>query len=1026
LQRAKRFISGVLRHYVYSVRDDIAAGKDISALAEFIAASASERRPNLQLGTALKFFYARFERLRQSRSALLTVDAGFAKYESPQNSDDRAEAESVRCDKHEFPLLRREFLYQKWRKRHQLTAVDVSLLEQRMRTLWAAAPSVHVVLIDTRGSDGALEKTVASVVSQIYPEWGLSIISNEECVIADLDTLPHIEWLQTCDVAWALRHVVEQSPGEWICFLFSGDVLERDCFVSLLDLADVSGACEVLYADADSVDEKGECFAPEFKPDFDIDLLRSSDFFGNGCLLRTETIRSALQLVSFEDFGFLYGLLLSIAERNGEAAFVHDSKVLFHSSRESKAALFSQRARDSRWRYLESHLDRLGMKSTIAEGYIPGTFRVDYLHDKMPLVSIIIPTKDSLGVLRPCVESLLEKTGYRRFEVLIVDNNSEKPETLAFLDSIQKRDPRVRVLTYPKPYNFSRINNFAVEHATGEYLLLLNNDTAVLHENWLEQMLSLGQREDVGIVGARLLHPDNTVQHAGVVVGMSGVADHPEIGLPAKSPGYLGQAQLIRGMSAVTAACLLIEKSLYLEVRGLDEDRFAVLFNDVDLCLKVKQRGLRVLWTPYACLMHHGSFSLKKTAGRHVEKQRGRREALAMLDKWMPVLARDGCHNINLSLMDRAVQPETLVDANWDMHRRDRMRVLAFPFDSWGTGHYRVRSPLTRLQEEDRLRCSFAPEHAGKGSLVRIPQPVEVERMQPDVLFLHAALHDVHVQLLEQYRKYNKSVFKVFGLDDLLHSPPPRHRLHNAGYKDIKKRIRKALSMCDRLVVSTEPLAEAYADMIDDIGVIPNALDPRRWLGIDAYKRTARKPRVGWAGGRQHGIDLDIIVPVMTEIGDAVEWVFLGDKPQGNDRLDVEFHEGVFFDEYPAKLASLNLDLAIAPLHVCAFNEAKSNLRILEYGIFGIPVVCTDIYPYQDAPVTRVKNRASDWINAIREHVHDVAEAERKGTVLQRWVKANYMLDRYQDAWVRALDSEAESAASPETAFRERFCQAKP
>jgi glycosyltransferase involved in cell wall biosynthesis len=297
------------------------------------------------------------------------------------------------------------------------------------------------------------------------------------------------------------------------------------------------------------------------------------------------------------------------------------------------------------------------------------------------------------------------------------------------------------------------------------------------------------------------------------------------------------------------------------------------------------------------------------------------------------------------------------------------------------------------------------PDHAEKKALARVPQPVEIERLRPDVLFIHAGLHDLHLELLQQYSRYNKSVLKVFGMDDLLHAPPPRHRLHKTGYKDIRRRIRKALSMCERLVVSTQPLAEAYADMIEDIRVIPNALDAQRWSDIESHKRSGARPRVGWVGGQQHEIDLDILVPVIREIGDAVEWVFLGDRPRGIDDLNIEFHKGVLFNEYPAKLASLNLDLALAPLHVCAFNEAKSNLRILEYGILGIPVVCTDILPYEGAPVARVRNRSAEWVKAIEERVFDLAATEREGATLQRWVETRYMLSQYQEDWLSALDA---------------------
>ncbi|VAW77822.1 Glycosyl transferase, group 2 family, partial [hydrothermal vent metagenome] len=463
--------------------------------------------------------------------------------------------------------------------------------------------------------------------------------------------------------------------------------------------------------------------------------------------------------------------------------------------------------------------------------YKPGVFYVEYQHDATPFVSIIIPTKDKLEILEPCVSSLLEKTGYQHFEVIVVDNNSSEQATLEYFEKIQRDDLRVKVIRYPKPYNYSAINNMAAKQAKGDYLVLLNNDTAVIKEDWLDRMLSLGQREDVGIVGARLLHPDTTIQHAGVVVGMSGVADHSHIGVETESPGYMGQNLTMRGVSAVTAACLLIKKDVFFSVNGLDEEHFAVLFNDVDLCLKVGKKGFRIVYTPYAVLMHHGSFSLKKKVNKPDEAARRRYETLTLLQKWMPVLANDPAYNRNLCLYSRdVIQDERLVQ-HWDMHRHDCLRLVLFPADD----RFSVAPLFSLLQENNSLRFTHitADDDAGR----RMLEPVELERRKPDVLLFHVSMPDSCQVALEYYAAFNQSMFKVLVLDDQQCFPSRKCKKRAKQSREKEQRIRKMLASCDRLLVTTQQLADAWSGIIDDVKIIPDSAEIQNWHGLSSNKR---------------------------------------------------------------------------------------------------------------------------------------------------------------------------------------------
>ena len=288
--------------------------------------------------------------------------------------------------------------------------------------------------------------------------------------------------------------------------------------------------------------------------------------------------------------------------------------------------------------------------------------------------------------------------------------------------------------------------------------------------------------------------------------------------------------------------------------------------------------------------------------------------------------------------------------------------------------------------------------------LVRLPSACEVLRAAPDALHVHHVVSDVHLEMLEAVRRAS-GIFLVFGEDDLVTEVPdynPTSRLPQQ--QDMPRRLRRALALCDRLVVSTEPLARAYAPWVaGEVVVLPNYLPRALWGGLRSRRRAGPRPRVGWAGAQQHGQDLELLREVLAATCREVDWVFMGMCPESLVPYVRELHGGVPFHDYPRALARLDLDLAVAPLAVNAFNEAKSNLRILEYGALGWPVVCTDIEPYRGAPVERVPNDPVAWIEAIRERVHDLDAAEREGERLRRWVEAGWMLEDHLAEWLRAL-----------------------
>jgi glycosyltransferase involved in cell wall biosynthesis len=410
------------------------------------------------------------------------------------------------------------------------------------------------------------------------------------------------------------------------------------------------------------------------------------------------------------------------------------------------------------------------------------------------------------------------------------------------------------------------------------------------------------------------------------------------------------------------------------------------------------------VWTPFATVVHHGSSSLgaKKTAEQvRKSNQRAATERQAMEKRWLPLLTNDPCYNRNLSLRSRNWQLDTTFMAPWQADDSDRLRVAGLPSSSSGSKYYRLTAPLSGLRQNGQAWATIFPDPV-QNPIRTFPSVVEFERLRPDSLFVHSVFP--REDTLKQYKRFTKT-FLVFSLDDLLTEAPRHNPIRKTLPDDIATLIKRTLQSCDRLVVSTEPLREYYRKkkLVDDVVLIPNSIDPTKWAGLTLIKRRGPKPRVGWAGALQHLGDLRCLKDVVRDTAEIADWVFFGMCPEELRPYAKEFHPFIPLEEYPAKLASLGLDLAVAPLEVNPFNEAKSNLRLLEYGMLGIPVVASNVYPYRNAPIKLVENTTAAWIEAIRERIHEPDATEWEGRALEQWVRAHFLLDRHLPAWLNAL-----------------------
>lgn len=882
-----------------------------------------------------------------------------------------------------------------WLAGRQPGAIERRLIRERLAE-HSGGPRVAVVVMDPDGDTQALAKTLRSLNDEhhLYQP-SMVVVVTSQATSADYGRIPvRMSEVRPDELAGKVNALAADLDVEWLMLVSAGDEFTASGLTMVaLELLN-AGECRALYCDELQRMPDGTLGAA-FRPSFNLDLLLSlPSVMARNWLYRRDVFVELGGLSPDYPRAMEFELLTRLVEAGGMSGLGHVDEPLLITDAHVPVEVLDEQAA------LLAHLSRRGYVDAQLVTSAPGTYRIRYGHVEQPLVSILIPTKDQLVMVQRCVETLLEQTRYPNYEILIIDNASETPEAQDWLAGIEAlQEQKIRVLRYPHPFNFSAMNNFAAREAQGDYLVLLNNDTAVIREDWLDEMLNHAQRPEVGIVGAKLLYPDGRIQHAGVVLGLNGPADHPFIGEAIDAPGHMRRLQVDQNYSAVTAACLMIRRSVYAEVGGMDEEAFKVSYNDVDLCLKVGQAGYLTVWTPHALVLHEGNVSQKAIDPNKQEAKRKRfvAEQDVMYERWLPLLARDPAYNANLSLVQRGGFKLTDNAISWRPLQswRPLPTVLAHQADMQGCGHYRMIQPFIAMKQQGLV------DGALSRGLMHTP---DLERYDPDAIILQRQVGEDRIQAMQRMKAFSRA-FKVYELDDYLPNLPVKniHRRHMP--KDILRTLRRGLGFVDRFVVSTDALADAFAGLHGDIRVVKNRLPTHWWQGLESERRVSTRPRVGWAGGISHTGDLEMIADVVRDLANEVDWVFFGMCPDNLKPYIREFHSGVQIDRYPAALAKLNLDLAIAPVEQNLFNECKSNLRLLEYGACGFPVICSDIRCYQDDafPVTRVKNRYRDWVDAIRMHIADMDATARMGDELQRVVLRDWTLQgEHLEGWARA------------------------
>lgn len=574
-----------------------------------------------------------------------------------------------------------EVPYEPWFEHFKASEEELQKQRKQERK-FVYRPLISIVVPAFQTPENFLIELLESVRSQSYSNWQLCIVDASpteevkqyvEAYIREKQeeriSYKHLE--ENLGIAQNTNAGLEMAVGEWIGLLDHDDLLAPEALYEMTAKMNEDSDFEVIYSDEDKITEgkKGEWkhSQPHFKPDFSMDLLRSNNYITHFLCVKRNVLEQAGGFKKEFDGAQDYDFILRCTQKAQKVG--HVSKILYHwrvhSNSTSDNPMSKQYAYEAGQRAIEEHLKRAGQNGTVSQRKFFGFYRVKYEVQGAPLVSILIPNKDQAGILKRCIESL-EKSTYQNYEVIIIENNSEDTETFRYYEKLchakfekeveglscegtMPRGQRIKVVTWKEGFNYSAINNFGASFADGAYLILLNNDIEIITKDWIEEMLGNCQRPEVGIVGARLYYPDNTIQHAGIVVGIDGIAANMFPGMKREREGYMHRAATQLNYSAVTAACMMIDKHVFDKVGGLDEV-LTVAFNDLDLCLRVGKAGYLIVYNPWIEAYHYES----KSRGKEDTKEKVRRfgdEIEYIRARWITLLKEgDPYYNPNFSL----------------------------------------------------------------------------------------------------------------------------------------------------------------------------------------------------------------------------------------------------------------------------------------------------------------------------------------------------------------------------------------
>lgn len=872
--------------------------------------------------------------------------------------------------------------YVKWKASLKIGKPAARLHDRRLGSV--TPPPIRVVLDATRCSDDALQRSLNAVAAQLYELWHLDVLSRHP---APQIASNRLTWHTIAPEAASAttRNVVDSADEDWITVLNGGDTLVEDALLFVAqDLLDAPPEMTLVITDGDSRTSAEETVQTWLAPGCNPDWLRSTLTIGGAVVARRSILRQALEDIGDSPTDVLpLAAVLRALEQDDSKGIRHIACIALQRTRHEDAIPLGFRVE-----LLQQHLARLGRPARIEHGLSEDSVRLRYEHDSYPeRIAIAIPCVSDRAALLRSVEGILNHAAQSPASILLPLNPSASAdirECLRELAALASALIRVVEVNAESP---AAVANELWAASDADVILFLAEGLVPLDADWLDGMVRHALRPGIGAVGGRVIATDGSLCEGPIRLGQMGVASSPFRGIAATYAGNGGELQLEQNCAAVSMQCLMVRRELLVALNGFAADRYPDTHADIDLCLRLAETGRRSVWTPFSTVV-----SVVAPSAPSFDPPRA--ADVALLDDWLGKVRIDPYFNRQLTRHHN--QPRLQGDAalaREPLPWHPVPRIYAQPADLTGCGEIRVMTPLRALS-----RTSLAQGGGG----TRFLGPWELAALAPDTLVTQRIFNDLGLEWLQSYRRHSRSLI-IYELDDLL-TRIPRENENAKGFPaDIEDRLARGMRLCDRLVVSSEPLAAAFSRFAPETVVMPNLLDDAVWGALQAERREGKRLRVGWAGSNSHGGDLAMIEDVVKALANEVDWVFLGYCPERLRPNIREFHPPVAIKQYPEALASLGLDIAIAPLAANAFNEAKSNLKLLEYGALGYPVVCSNVLPYQGGlPVIRVANTTQQWVSAIRRLVADRAEREALGRALQADVRRDWMIDSRLQAWLAA------------------------
>ena len=878
-------------------------------------------------------------------------------------------------------------------------------------------PLISVLIPVYNVEEKYLRECIESVLKQSYGNFEICVVDDASTNKETLATLKRYEKNEKVRIKYrkenghisrASNDAIEMAQGEYIALLDNDDLLAKDALYEVVKVLNENKKIDFIYSDEDKLDMDGRRCWPNFKPDFSPDTFLSMNYICHLSVIRTSLARKVggftVGLEGAQDFDFF----LRVSENTNR--IYHIPKVLYHWRMipGSTAVDMGNKdyAADNGWKSVELALKRRGLNGRVEKDSVTQCYQVFYDFKKEPLVSILIPTRDHVKETELCLKTLFEKTTYKNFEVILIDNGSKEKSTLELFDKYKEKYKNFRVLREDIEFNYSRLNNLAAKEAKGEYLVLLNNDTEIITPDWLGILVGYAALPHVGAVGAKLLYPDNTIQHAGVLLALGApgsVAVHALLGAAGDDPGNCGRLRVPYNYSAVTGACLCVSKKKFEEVGGLEED-LKVAYNDIDFCLKLLKKGYYNVVAPMAKLYHYES----KSRGSDMATEKYNRlmkESEYMWNKWEEVMKDDRFYNKNFSktlwfALDKIPRNSA---SNLDWRRQKKEKMILFVVGDKISAQYRYR--VNNVIESIRKYTNW-----GAGAIFA---GEATERMLTDIDLVVILRQSVKGDTVPNFIKtaHKKGIKVVFDIDDLIFDYRDLlkilkgvHSVAAPYWMGIIWKSRKIAIRVDGFITTNNFLAKKLKRSFGKPAkVIPNSLnDAQVKVAEDCIKDKGHKGFIigYFSGSPTHVRDLRLVEPEIFKFLDEHNDVklrivgFMEPSPEMKKRIKNGQVEILKFMDYLEQLKTMSkVDVNIAPLVISEFTNCKSELKFFEAAAVETTTIASPTYTFKKA-ISDGKNgflaQPGEWYDKLEYLYNNPSENRKIAKVARKYALENY------------------------------------